>query len=1007
MAPRLFCGAFQPALEDAFCERLESLRPGPGRRVMVVAPSRRMAERLERLIAFERGLGFLELRVHTFYSLALEILTSCGPEPWILAADAQIQELLVRGLLTSSRSLSRGLAGAYSSSLKDLADAGVDPESLRLHFAEWFEEPQRSLLNSLLELLQAYERRRRETGLASSFDLVQRATRVVEEGRENLLGGYQEILYYGFYDLTGAQADFFNAVAGAYPCSVFFPYVKGYPAFKFVERFYELRLSRGSGARHLPPDWGGRALGEGLGCLFNPGRQASLPEGRLRLINVSGSRDEVWATAKGILAAREEDPSLSFDEIGVVARSLEPYRALLAEVFEENEIPFSMEEGEPLLRHPLAKLALNLLNLARMDFPASAVQDLLRSPYLRVKAFGSAQRQESACRVIAALGIHSGWSQWEGIFGAQAGRDPDSKAIWEWLSSLRQSLRVASPPSWAGASAHWMTLLQDHFHVPVGDPAAGVWEAMLAATQELATFDRAAAGADYPEMLEALERRWRGRAIPAPDRRGVRVLGAMDARGHSFRRLFLIGLQEGVFPRQVREDPLLPDDLRARLAHPAGYWIRPKLEGYDEERLLFALLVSSASERLVCVYQRSDDAGRATVPSSYLRELCRACGVDFSGEANRRVPRQPLVKVRESPLLSWSPDEMALAACAAGSDPAPALSALGEEAGALAEVLRRSAELNRQGGPGPMDGVVGPPRHYLRRYRARGRSPSELQEYTRCPFRFFMSRVLQIPEPEEAAQRGALSAERRGRLYHAALRRFHSRLGESGYWSAQAADWVPVLEEAIEAEMGAASWKTLGLYPVLWEAIRRTMTEYLREFVSWDLAELRRSGFKPARFEEEVSCTVDGLALQGRIDRLDVDAAGGRFRVIDYKSRSSRRSLMEEIAELRKLQLPLYLAMAEASSLGGKDAKAAGGALYGIEAEGDGARVESLGSTDFERLRRGLWEDLKEYDRLIAKGFFPIRPEEGIGGHCQYCAYSGACRKAHAPTRARAQRAGL
>ena len=46
--------------------------------------------------------------------------------------------------------------------------------------------------------------------------LVQRAAKYIEEGKPTRLSGYGDILYYGFYDLNGVQADFFAAVAKAW-----------------------------------------------------------------------------------------------------------------------------------------------------------------------------------------------------------------------------------------------------------------------------------------------------------------------------------------------------------------------------------------------------------------------------------------------------------------------------------------------------------------------------------------------------------------------------------------------------------------------------------------------------------------------------------------------------------------------------------------------------------------------------------------------------------------------
>ena len=92
----------------------------------------------------------------------------------------------------------------------------------------------------------------------------------------------------------------------------------------------------------------------------------------------------------------------------------------------------------------------------------------------------------------------------------------------------------------------------------------------------------------------------------------------------SFRALFVLGMNEGVFPRTIREDAFLRDRDREVLERDLGYKVNQKLTAFDEEKLLFTLLVGAARERLYCSFQRADDDGRALAPSWYIGELKRA-----------------------------------------------------------------------------------------------------------------------------------------------------------------------------------------------------------------------------------------------------------------------------------------------------------------------------------------------------------------------------------------------
>ena len=80
-----------------------------------------------------------------------------------------------------------------------------------------------------------------------------------------------------------------------------------------------------------------------------------------------------------------------------------------------------------------------------------------------------------------------------------------------------------------------------------------------------------------------------------------------QARGRSFRVVFVPGLAERVVPQRPREDPLLLDEIRAALD--------PALVGQDArgsaERLLLKIAIGAASERLYLSYPRLDVARRA------------------------------------------------------------------------------------------------------------------------------------------------------------------------------------------------------------------------------------------------------------------------------------------------------------------------------------------------------------------------------------------------------------
>jgi ATP-dependent helicase/nuclease subunit B len=1009
---KVLCGPFQPALERAFLAKLAELKPAPGRRVAVVTPSRRLADRLQRLAARAAGRALLGVRFHTFFSLASEVVEASGGPEFPVVGDPLFHDLLVDSILQAHdhKNISRGLGAAFRASIKDLVDAGINPARSADFGDLEASEGARVRLRSLFRLTAAYQDRLPRAKVMSSSGLTIQARRAVEKD-PGLLAGYAEVLYYGFYDLTALQVGFFQAVSSARPTTLFYPFVKGHPGYKFVEPFVEEFLHAGGRApEHLEAGVGG-ALGPALGVLFTPGAHAAADPDAVRFLSASGRRDEAWAAAQEIRLLHDEH-KVPFDDIGVAARVMEPYREALAEALAAHGIPFSCEDPDPLLSWPAARLCLQLATLDLRDYPAAAVLELAESPYFK----GDRRHLRHWRLLVQRTGLHSGWQQWEGKVAPWVGApypleraredgEPGASvppeataALWAWVRSLREGLR-APVKTWKDRAQNLHDLLAATLAAKAHDPGAEALAAAVGAAASLAGFDEAVGPVTARGFTEAYEERLRRAALEAPrPARGVRVLDAMSARGDSFKALVVLGLEEGLFPRAAREDPLLPDDARRILRHQLGHWIHGKLdEGYEEERLLFTLLVGSARERLSLVWSRSDEKGKPKVPSPYLRDLAEALGRPLDAAA-ARVPRPLSLRLGSVPRESLAPREALFLMDGGEAGLDDFLKALDLDAG-LYRAGRKALEPLAAFGPaGPHDGLVGKTAAAAK-LLARGLSPSALDDLAACPFLFYAKRLLRLPEEGDAAGQGELSSQELGVLYHETLRAFHAK----GF----ASDWRPALAKAAEAVFSADAWRPLGLYPVLWEAVRRRALARLERLVELDLGRLESEGLFPARFEEALEGSSGELALRGRLDRVDLSKDGRRARVVDYKTRYGDDRQPKKVLKLSSTQPAVYLELL----LGAGWYKGGPGGVAGVEylnIEDDKETTgrdwrQTLVGDDWREARETLRASLETLRGLLARGEFPIAPDEGFGGHCSFCSYTRVCRKAHLPARRRAE----
>src|SRR2546427_2458688 len=391
-------GPFHPDLENALVAESHSLKQDdPLRPLAIVVPSHQLARRVKWLLSVEQGRALLECHVLTFHQLAMTVLREAGGEILPALVNGSFREELLRYLVdrgvpgAEAFRDRRGMQGLWTglwATVQDLKEAQMDPSAVLQALDEGrlrTDDPAR--LASLVRLYAAVLEVDRGLRLADPDDLAALAMERVADSA--FLKRMARICYYGFYDLTQGQLDFFKAVAGAYPTTLCFPVRLGSSAYRFAQRFFEtyiqglaIRVGGGpspvafagaTGTRSAPPTPTTSSLADEM---------APAVRGACRIVSAVGVEDEVAAAAKEILRLIEDcrcDPL----EIGVVARTLDPYLPTLRRIFDDNRIPFACPVGEPLIHEPLVKTIIRFLRLQVEAFPRASVIEVLTSPAFR------------------------------------------------------------------------------------------------------------------------------------------------------------------------------------------------------------------------------------------------------------------------------------------------------------------------------------------------------------------------------------------------------------------------------------------------------------------------------------------------------------------------------------------------------------------------------------------------------------------------------------------------
>jgi len=258
--------------------------------------------------------------------------------------------------------------------------------------------------------------------------------------------------------------------------------------------------------------------------------------------------------------------------------------------------------------------------------------------------------------------------------------------------------------------------------------------------------------------------------------------------------------------------------------------------------------------------------------------------------------------------------------------------------------------------------------------RSRGLSPSMLETYRLCSYRFYLAHVKNIREPVELTEE--LTARELGNILHDALRAVYS---EKKVFSS-AGELAERIREAVTA---AAS--RYDVFKVSAEA--EFQLEVIRDkLFRFAESEVKRfeEGWTPHLLEENMVIDFDGIRLSGRIDRVDTREIGGKREafIIDYKYRNVARLRNIRYDEsFTAFQLPLYRLILENER---PDLEIEGMGYYDIRDDFRLVAVKEHGTAgDFRRL-------LEEAIREILSPDVPFIRTDDLKT-CTYCTFAGIC----------------
>lgn len=604
-----------------------------------------------------------------------------------------------------------------------------------------------------------------------------------------------------------------------------------------------------------------------------------------------------------------------YQDIAIVSGDVEMYASYVQQVFSEYEIPYFLDQTNPILFHPLIECVRGLLELAKRDFSYESVMRVVKSGLLPIET-GQADLLEN---YVLAYGI-CGRSLWDQRW-VRCPDWMDTESL-EALNEKRAELMAVLDPYMnimtsadATTTARTRVLydVMTAFELEQSQEDGRIWRIIMDLFDKLVGL---LGGEILPleEYINVLEAGFEAAevAVIPPGFDQVLIGDIERTRLENIRVLFFLGVNDGVIPRMNNEGGILSQLERETLAQ-AHYELAPTArERAFIQRFYLYLNMTKPSERLYLTYAGCGADGASRRPS-YLIGMIQRMFPELTVTDGTIV--SPMDRM-EAPgaAFRFLTEGMDAAKRGEASVEWRALFAWYESKEQWQEPLKKllSAAFYRFERK-PLSSEVS----HLLYGSVLENSVTRLERFAACAYEHFLTYGLRLRPREEHT----FEAVDFGNLVHTALEHYARGLAQSEY------DWFSVPEET-RRQLGRAAMQTAmeqSRNDALFTSAKNRylvtrIEELLNQTVDTLTRQVRKGRFLPAEYElgfgvadsldvsEFVLSAEEKMRLRGRIDRVDVMDTGADtyVKIIDYKSGQTKFSLLSMYHGLQ-LQLVVYL----------------------------------------------------------------------------------------------------
>lgn len=667
---------------------------------------------------------------------------------------------------------------------------------------------------------------------------------------------------------------------------------------------------------------------------------------KLRLYKANNNYDEVEQVAKDIVRLTR-DKGYRFREIAVVCRDLDNYEKITAAIFEEYNIPYFLDKKREITSNPLVVLITSVFDIFTKNWSYEAMFRYLKTGLSGISkenidlmenyvlangirgkrwtegelwsyriSYGTEEAALSVYETETLNRINETREQIiEPLIKFQKSMKKDSTirnmcvALFDFLNDIK-ALEIIE--LWSNSFKESGEQELSNEYSQIVDIVMRILDQLVEVMgEEVVTIDK------FVRIMAVGFQKYEMGLIPV-SLDEVMIGNIARIKSHDVKALYVIGVNDGVFPEVSKEEGILSDKDRIALKE-KGVELAPdtRAKAFEEQYLVYTTL-TTPSKYIMISYPMADFEGKALRPSVIISRIKKifpklmeesdiAKKVNADGRLENVVAPEPTFNKmvtalrREyegdeiediwSPVFNWFKDKKEWK----------------RKAGTIFKGLEYSNQVGKVDISKIRD-LYGKPLYF---------SVSRIEQYAECPFAYYVKYGLKAKDRKIYE----FSSPDFGSFMHEVLDKFSSYIDEKNLkWQELNKEWCKntihsIVDEELERRSGSIL-NSSARYKHVTDRFKRILTKSVTIIAE----HIRKSSFEPLANELIFGRSGDlppinlslpsgeEIQLIGRIDRVDsMDLEGGTYlRIIDYKSGNKKFDLSEVYYGLQ-LQLLVYL----------------------------------------------------------------------------------------------------